>query len=48
MDSPFAIPPMETQAALQAYDDVLRSGGSSLPARDLITSYVSLLLVNFG
>ncbi len=41
MDAPFPAPPIETQSALQAYDDVLRSGGASLPMRDFITDYVA-------
>jgi hypothetical protein len=41
MDAPFPAPPVETQSALQAYDEVLRSGGASLPARDLITEFVA-------
>jgi hypothetical protein len=41
MDAPFDAPWVETQAALIAYEDVLRSGGASLPARDLITKFVA-------
>jgi hypothetical protein len=41
MDAPFEASPVKTQAALEAYEDVLRSGGASLPARDVITRYVS-------
>jgi hypothetical protein len=41
MDKPFESPFVETQPPLQAYDDVLRSGGASLPARDLITTFVA-------
>ena len=41
MDAPFPAPPVETQSALQAYDEVLRSGGANLPARDLITEFVA-------
>ena len=41
MDAPFPAPPIETQSALQAYDEVLRSGGASLPTRDLITEFIA-------
>jgi hypothetical protein len=41
MDGPFDAPPVETQTALQAYDDLLRSGGASLPVRDLITTFIA-------
>ena len=41
MDAPFDTPSMETQPALKAYEDMLRSGGASLPARDLITTFVA-------
>lgn len=41
MDAPFEAPRVETQAALKAYEDVLHSGGASLPARDLITAFVA-------
>ena len=41
MDAAFPTPIMETQTALAAYEDVLRSGGASLPARDVITTYIA-------
>jgi hypothetical protein len=41
MDAPFDAPFVETRPASQAYDDVLRFGGASLPARDSITAFVS-------
>ena len=41
MDAPFDAPLVETQAALDAYEDVLRSGGANLPVRDLITTFVA-------
>jgi hypothetical protein len=41
MDVPFQVPVIETQPALQAYDDVLNAGGASLPARDVITMHVA-------
>jgi hypothetical protein len=41
MNSPFDAPFIATQPALSAYEDLLRFGGASLPARDLISRYVS-------
>jgi hypothetical protein len=41
MKTPFAAAPVDTETARKAYADVLRWGGASLPARDLITTYVA-------
>jgi pectate lyase len=41
MKAPFDTVPVETQTAKKAYADVLRWGGTNLPKRDLITTYVA-------
>ncbi|MCX5643568.1 MAG: hypothetical protein NTZ17_02610 [Phycisphaerae bacterium] len=46
MKAPFAAVPVQTQTAKKAYTDVLRWGGASLPARDLITTYVAKCVHN--
>jgi pectate lyase len=41
MKTPFAAAPVDTRTAEEAYANVLRWGGASLPERDLITTYVA-------
>jgi pectate lyase len=41
MDTPFSAPFVTTTTATEAYDQILKNGGASLPVRDLITNYVA-------
>lgn len=46
MPVPFNAFPVNTQKAMDAYDDILKSGGASLPLRDSITTFVATSVRN--
>jgi hypothetical protein len=46
MSVPFDAFPVTTQKAMDAYGDMLKSGGASLPRRDSITNFLAASVLN--